>query len=55
MELHTSGHADLDTIKKVQEVLKPEKVITIHTENNAKAKEIFDNVIELHDNEVIEI
>lgn len=32
IDLHTSGHADVDTIKSVIDAVKPEKIIPIHTE-----------------------
>ncbi len=38
--LHTSGHADIDAIKKVCETVSPEVIIPIHSE----APEVFDNM-----------
>lgn len=48
-ELHTSGHADLDTIKKLEEVLCPNKVIVIHTTKKNYVKEVFKNAVILED------
>ena len=36
VDIHTSGHADKTTIKKVIETIKPKKVICIHKEAGAK-------------------
>ena len=55
IKLHTSGHADKSAMEYVKEHLKPNIVIPIHTTNKEKAKEIFDNVIDIKDNEVIKI
>ena len=43
--LHTSGHADEDTIKKLIETVNPKVLIPIHTENAQKFKELAPNVI----------
>ncbi len=40
VSLHTSGHADGNTIKKLIDRVNPEKVIPIHTESAEKFKEI---------------
>lgn len=53
--IHTSGHADLETIKLVSDILKPNKLIAIHTTNKEKAKEIFDNANIIEDNEIVNI
>ena len=55
-EVHTSGHADLDTLKLMHKLTNPrEKTIVIHTENKEKAKEIFDNYKLLEDKQEIKI
>ena len=38
VDIHTSGHADIATIKKVIEIVKPKEVICIHKEANAELK-----------------
>lgn len=53
--LHTSGHASINTIKEVVNILKSNIVIPIHTKNKMKAKEIFKNSVILNDNEGVEI
>ena len=53
--LHTSGHADESAMKLVNDILKPNIVIPIHTDNKERAKEIFDTAIDVHDNEPIKI
>ena len=42
--LHTSGHADEDTIKKLIETVNPKELIPIHTENTQRFKEIAPNI-----------
>lgn len=53
--IHTSGHADIKTIKELIDIIKPNKIVPIHTVNKEQLKEIFENVIILEDNEKIEI
>jgi len=53
--LHTSGHADRETMKKVNEILNPDKTVIIHTDNKQKAKEIFQNIVDLEDNVELDI
>ena len=36
VDIHTSGHADIATIKKVIEIVKPKEIICIHKEANAE-------------------
>ena len=52
--LHTSGHADYKTLKKLNE-LKAKKVIPIHTIDGDKLKEILDNVYIVNDNEGVNV
>lgn len=54
VNLHTSGHAGSDEIKKVCEVTEAKTVIPIHTENPEKLKElgISGNIRILNDEEV---
>lgn len=52
--LHTSGHADYKTLKKLNE-LKAKKVIPIHTIDGDKLKEILDNVYIVNDNEGVDV
>lgn len=53
--LHTSGHADMETMKLMNSIIQPNFVIPIHTTNKEKAKEIFHHPIILNDREKIEI
>lgn len=55
VKLHTSGHADLETIKVVDKIIQPTKVIVIHTQNCKKAKEVFENTEIIDDGMCIEI
>ena len=38
VDIHTSGHADIATIKKVIEIVKPKEIICIHKEANAELR-----------------
>ncbi len=54
-QIHTSGHADLDTLKKMVGILKPKNLVPIHTFEKNKYKKIFTEiqVLEINDNEII--
>jgi ribonuclease J len=49
ISLHTSGHADIQTIKDFVRDLNPVKIIPIHTANPEKYQEIFGNLVSLID------
>ena len=55
LNIHTSGHADEIAMKRLNRICNPDKTIIIHTEDNTKGITIFNNVIELSDNEEIEV
>jgi len=52
---HTSGHADLDTLKLFAKSLNPKKLVPIHTEYKEEFTEHFDNVVILEDDELYDI
>jgi ribonuclease J len=52
---HTSGHADVSTLKRLVSRLRPDKVIPIHTFRPEMYKELFNNVVEIADGQEIEI
>ena len=54
-EIHTSGHADINSMKKLNEIVNPDKTIIIHTENREKGKNIFNNVVDISDNQILKI
>ena len=54
-KLHTSGHANTNSMKKLNKIINPNKTIIIHTENREKGKNIFNNVIDLKDNKIFKI
>lgn len=55
-DIHTSGHADIDTLKEFADTLAPKSIIPIHTFNKKSYKNIFSqNIIELNDNEILNI
>ena len=47
VNIHTSGHASIDDLKRFAEAMKPSKIVPIHTFMPEKYSEIFSNV-ELH-------
>ena len=54
--IHTSGHADTETLKQMVEAINPKVIIPIHTFNGSAYKTIFSNpIIELKDGETINI
>ena len=55
-KIHTSGHADSKTLKKMVEAIKPKNIVPIHTFEGDKYKDIFNEpIVELKDAETIEI
>lgn len=57
IDIHTSGHADQEGLKKLIEVVKPGHIIPIHTFESDKYAELFKgtDVIKVNDKETIEI
>lgn len=53
VEMHTSGHADFESIKMLIEATHPKKVIPIHTENAGAFTSISNSVILPKDKETI--
>ena len=41
IKIHTSGHADTDTLKQMVDVIKPKKIVPIHTFSGNKKEKIF--------------
>lgn len=55
-KIHTSGHADYKTLKKMVEAIKPKNIVPIHTFEGDKYKDIFTvPIVELADGEIREI
>ena len=55
-QIHTSGHAEIDTLKKVVKKLKPGKIVPIHTFYPDKYSGLFNRKIEqVSDGEVFEV
>ena len=54
-ELHTSGHADIKSMIKLNEIVNPNITIIIHTENKEKVNSIFNNIVDIKDNEIFKI
>lgn len=52
IDVHTSGHASVDTLRKFADALNPSKIIPIHTQNSYAYSNIFNqNILVLNDNE----
>ncbi|MBA7532478.1 Ribonuclease J [subsurface metagenome] len=55
-DIHTSGHADPETLKELADTLSPVIIIPIHTFNKKDYKNIFNQkVLELDDNQILNI
>lgn len=54
-DIHTSGHADIPTLKQFAAALNPKKIVPIHTFFPEQFKEMFANVERHKDNETFEI
>lgn len=55
LNIHTSGHADKTAMRRVNKICNPDKTIIIHTDDKTSGLDIFNNVIDLKDNENIDI
>ncbi len=54
--IHTSGHADVETLKKMVEVIHPKNIIPIHTFSGDRYKTIFNHPVkELVDGEEMDV
>jgi ribonuclease J len=56
-DIHTSGHADLDSLKKMVSVVKPKHIVPIHTFESNRYAELFkeSEVVIINDREVVEV
>ena len=56
IDIHTSGHANVETLKEYANAINPKLLIPIHTNNKKDYKSIFDQtVLELDDNQTYKI
>lgn len=55
LKIHTSGHADIPTLKQMAGKLNPKTLIPMHTQFPESYKEVFKNVMTLKDGEKYEI
>jgi ribonuclease J len=52
--IHTSGHADLKTMKHLVQSINPKYIVPIHTTNSQEYKNLFPNpILELDDGDII--
>jgi len=55
-KIHTSGHADTKTLKKMVDALKPKNIVPIHTFEGNEYKNIFkENIVQLKDGQIVKI
>ena len=55
-KIHTSGHADTDTLKQMVDAIKPKNIVPIHTFNGSQYRNIFSSpIVELNDGEIRKI
>ncbi len=54
-QVHTSGHADLESLKAFSDALKPKMLIPIHTFESERYPSLFQNVRLLKDKEVFSV
>lgn len=56
LKIHTSGHADTQTLKQMVEAIKPKKIVPIHTFSKSEYAGIFSTpILEINDGETISI
>ena len=54
--IHTSGHADIVTLQKMVDAIKPKKIVPIHTFQGNKYSDIFEYPVNLiNDCEIVEL
>ena len=54
--IHTSGHADIVTLQKMVNAIKPKKIVPIHTFQGNKYSDIFEYPVNLiNDREIVEL
>jgi ribonuclease J len=52
--IHTSGHADISTLKQMVKAIKPQSIVPIHTFHGKEYKNIFSiPIVLLKDGEII--
>lgn len=55
-KIHTSGHADTETLKKMVKAIKPKNIVPIHTFSSCEYSGIFSTpIVEINDGETISI
>ena len=55
-KIHTSGHADTETLKQMVEAIKPKNIVPIHTFSGSEYDKIFKTpIVEMNDGETKEI
>lgn len=55
-KIHTSGHADTETLKQMVEAIKPKNIVPIHTFSGSEYDKIFTTpIVEMNDGETKEI
>ena len=56
IDMHTSGHADVETLKEYANAINPKRIIPIHTNNKKDYQSVFEQpILELDDNQIFTI
>ena len=55
-KIHTSGHADIVTLQKMVNAIKPKVIVPIHTFHSNQYSQIFEYPVEVkNDREIVEV
>jgi ribonuclease J len=56
-DIHTSGHADLDGLRKMVDTVRPKNIVPIHTFEADKYKDLFSdtNILQVNDKEEVKV
>lgn len=56
VKIHTSGHADTETLKQMVVAINPKNIVPIHTFNGSDYKKVFSiPVVEMKDGEIKQV
>ena len=47
-DIHTSGHADVPTLKRFTAAMNADRIVPIHTEHPERYRELFGSTVEQH-------
>jgi ribonuclease J len=55
LKVHVSGHAYLDSLKRLANALKPKMLVPVHTLSGDDFSNYFDNVVRIHDGSIFQL